>query len=39
VKFGCDLNGYFGGLPRLPHLPPTGAERATLEQFMKPLRN
>jgi dihydrodipicolinate synthase/N-acetylneuraminate lyase len=39
VKFGCDLNGYFGGLPRLPHLPPNGAERATLEQLMKPLRS
>jgi 4-hydroxy-2-oxoglutarate aldolase len=39
VKFACDLNGYFGGLPRLPHLPPNGAQRATLEQHMKPLRN
>jgi 4-hydroxy-2-oxoglutarate aldolase len=39
LKFGCDLNGYCGGLPRLPHLPPNGAERATLEQLMKPLRN
>jgi dihydrodipicolinate synthase/N-acetylneuraminate lyase len=39
LKFGCDLNGYFGGLPRLPHLPPTGAERTELEQQMKPLRN
>jgi dihydrodipicolinate synthase/N-acetylneuraminate lyase len=39
LKFGCDLNGYFGGIPRLPHLPPTGADRDTLEQLMKPLRN
>jgi 4-hydroxy-2-oxoglutarate aldolase len=39
LKFACDLNGYFGGLPRLPHLPPTGAERTELEQLMKPLRN
>jgi dihydrodipicolinate synthase/N-acetylneuraminate lyase len=39
LKVGCDLNGYFGGLPRLPHLPPTGEQRATLEQLMKPLRN
>jgi len=39
LKFACDLNGYFGGLPRLPHLPPTGAQRASLEQQMKPLRN
>jgi dihydrodipicolinate synthase/N-acetylneuraminate lyase len=39
VKFGCDLNGYFGGLPRLPHLPPNGEQRSALEQLMKPLRN
>jgi dihydrodipicolinate synthase/N-acetylneuraminate lyase len=39
LKVGCDLNGYFGGLPRLPHLPPTGEQRASLEQLMKPLRN
>jgi 4-hydroxy-2-oxoglutarate aldolase len=39
LKSACDLNGYFGGLPRLPHLPPTGAERTELEQQMKPLRN
>ena len=23
IKFGCDLNGYFGGRPRLPLLPLT----------------
>ncbi|HEY4381633.1 MAG TPA: dihydrodipicolinate synthase family protein [Acidobacteriaceae bacterium] len=39
LKFACDLNGYFGGLPRLPHLPPNGAERAALEHLMQPLRN
>jgi len=39
LKFACDLNGYFGGLPRLPHLPPNGAQRTELEQLMKPLRN
>jgi 4-hydroxy-2-oxoglutarate aldolase len=39
LKFGCDLNGYFGGVPRLPHLPPTVEERAALQQLMKPLRN
>jgi dihydrodipicolinate synthase/N-acetylneuraminate lyase len=27
IKYGCDLNGYFGGRPRLPVLPLTGAER------------
>jgi dihydrodipicolinate synthase/N-acetylneuraminate lyase len=39
LKFACDLNGYFGGMPRMPYLPPTGEERAALEQLMKPLRN
>ena len=39
VKFGCDLNGYFGGLPRLPHLPPNGEQRSALEELMKSLRN
>jgi dihydrodipicolinate synthase/N-acetylneuraminate lyase len=39
LKFACDLNGYFGGHPRLPHLPPTGEQRNALELLMKPLRN
>lgn len=39
LKFACDLNGYFGGLPRLPHLPPTGEQRAALEASMKGLRS
>jgi 4-hydroxy-2-oxoglutarate aldolase len=39
LKYAADLNGYFGGLPRLPYLPITGEERTTIEQFMKPLRN
>ena len=39
LKFACDLNGYFGGLPRLPQLPPTGEQRAAIEQIMKPIRN
>jgi len=39
LKVGCDLNGYFGGLPRLPHLPPTGEQRALLELHMKELRS
>lgn len=39
LKFACDLNGYFGGLTRLPHLPATVAQRAAIEQQMKPLRN
>ncbi len=39
LKFGCDLNGYFGGGTRLPHLPASGRERAELEELMKGLRN
>jgi dihydrodipicolinate synthase/N-acetylneuraminate lyase len=39
IKFGCDLNGYFGGKPRLPLLPLTGAERAEVEALMHGLRN
>ena len=38
LKFGCDLNGYFGGLPRLPHVPLTAEQRATLQQHMSSLR-
>lgn len=39
LKFAADLNGYAGGFPRLPHLPPTGEQRAKLERSMKPLNN
>jgi 4-hydroxy-2-oxoglutarate aldolase len=39
IKFGCDLNGYFGGRPRLPLLPLTGEERAEIETLMRGLRN
>jgi dihydrodipicolinate synthase/N-acetylneuraminate lyase len=39
IKFGCDLNGYFGGRPRLPLLPLTGEERAEIESLMQGLRN
>jgi len=39
LKFGCDLNGYFGGWPRLPHLPPTGDQRTVLEHRMQSMRN
>jgi dihydrodipicolinate synthase/N-acetylneuraminate lyase len=39
LKYAADLNGYFGGLPRLPHLPPTGADRAALELALHDLRN
>ena len=39
IKFGCDLNGYFGGRPRQPLLPLTGGERAEIETLMQVLRN
>ncbi len=39
VKFGCDLNGYFGGRARLPLLPLTGRERNEVEVLMHGLRN
>jgi 4-hydroxy-2-oxoglutarate aldolase len=39
IKFGCDLNGYFGGKPRLPLLPLTGEERARIEALMQGLRH
>ncbi len=38
MKYGCDLNGYFGGVPRLPLLPLAGGERAALEQLLAGLR-
>ncbi|HSY67650.1 MAG TPA: dihydrodipicolinate synthase family protein [Edaphobacter sp.] len=39
VKFGCDLNGYFGGRPRLPLLPLTGEQQAEIALLMHGLRN
>jgi hypothetical protein len=39
IKFGCDLNGYFGGRPRLPLLPLRGEERTEIEALMQGLRN
>jgi dihydrodipicolinate synthase/N-acetylneuraminate lyase len=39
IKFGCDLNGYFGGLPRLPLLPPSGEDRTRIELLLQGLRN
>jgi dihydrodipicolinate synthase/N-acetylneuraminate lyase len=39
IKFGCDLNGYFGGRPRLPLLPLTAEERTTIEALMQGLRH
>ena len=34
-----DLNGYFGGLARLPLLPLTGEEKSEVQRLMGDLRN
>jgi 4-hydroxy-2-oxoglutarate aldolase len=39
IRFGCDLNGYFGGRPRLPLLAPSGEERAEIEALMRGIRH
>ncbi len=39
IKFGCDLNGYFGGGPRLPLLPLTGGQRTEIEKLMQGIRH
>ena len=39
IRYGCDLNGYFGGRPRLPLLPVSGEERTEIENLMRAIRN
>jgi dihydrodipicolinate synthase/N-acetylneuraminate lyase len=39
VKYALDLNGYYGGLPRLPLLPLTAAQKAEVETQMASFRN
>jgi dihydrodipicolinate synthase/N-acetylneuraminate lyase len=39
VKYAMDLNGYYGGLARLPLLPLTGAEKNEIEKLMSDIRN
>jgi 4-hydroxy-2-oxoglutarate aldolase len=39
IKYAMDLNGYYGGLPRLPLLPPTQAQKAEIEAMMNSFRN
>lgn len=38
VKFACDLNGYYGGRPRLPLLPLMAPQQAEVEQLMSDIR-
>ena len=39
IKHACDLNGYFGGRPRLPLLVLTEEQRAEVEHEMDRLKN
>lgn len=39
LKYALDLNGYYGGPPRLPFLPLTGDQRAEVEKLMADVRN
>jgi dihydrodipicolinate synthase/N-acetylneuraminate lyase len=39
VKYGCDFNGYFGGVPRLPRVAVDAAARAQVETVLAGLRN
>lgn len=39
IKYAMDLNGYYGGLPRLPLLPPTAAQKKEIETLMAFFRN
>ncbi len=38
LKYAMDLNGYYGGLPRLPFLPVTEAAKTEIEGVMDGLR-
>jgi len=39
LKYGMDFNGYFGGPPRLPLLPPTGDVKKEIESLLADIRN
>ena len=39
LKYALDLNGYYGGPPRLPLLPLTADQRAEVETLMADVRN
>ena len=39
VKYAMDLNGYFGGMPRLPLLPLTADRKQEIERLMADIRN
>ena len=39
LKYAADLNGYYGGTPRLPLLPLKAEQKAQVEQLMTDIRN
>jgi dihydrodipicolinate synthase/N-acetylneuraminate lyase len=39
LKYGVDFNGYYGGRPRLPLLPPTATECIEIEGELAGMRN
>jgi dihydrodipicolinate synthase/N-acetylneuraminate lyase len=39
LKYALDFNGYYGGPPRLPLLPPTAEIRAEIERLLENIRN
>ena len=39
IKYAMDLNGYYGGVPRLPLLPPSAAQKSEIETLMGAFRN
>lgn len=39
LKHACDLNGYYGGVPRIPLLPLTAGEQGEVAAAMADLRN
>jgi 4-hydroxy-2-oxoglutarate aldolase len=39
IKHACDLNGYYGGRPRLPLIPLNATQRAELELELATIRN
>jgi dihydrodipicolinate synthase/N-acetylneuraminate lyase len=39
VKYGCDFNGYYGGVPRLPRLAVTMEQRLRVERVLAGIRN
>ncbi len=39
LKYAMDLNGYYGGVPRLPFLPPSAAAKTEIEEAFDGLRS